>query len=341
MKFITRKAVVRLAVLLAVLIVLGVACGCIMIRMPGKSHRGPLPPLSDDEKAIAAELRRDVAKLASEIGARSGLNPKMLAKAADFIEEELKAAGYEVKRQAFLVDRETYWNLEAELRGTEGTRGGDEIVVVGAHYDSVDEGGCPGANDNASGVAAVLALARRFAGQKPSRTLRFVAFANEEPPYFFSKNMGSRAYARGCRERGENVVAMFSLETIGYYTDRPGSQKYPPPLSLFYPSTGNFIAFVGNLSSRKLVHTAIASFRTHAAFPSDGIAAPWWIPGIFWSDHWSFWKEGYPALMITDTAPFRYPYYHTADDTADKLDYERTARVVAGLRKVVEDLTKR
>lgn len=337
MKLITRKAVVRLAVLLAVLIVLGVACWFYMIGMPGQSHRGPLPPLSEDETALAAELRRDVAKLASEIGARSGLNPKALGKAADFIEGELQAAGYEARRQAFVVDKETYWNLEWELRGTEGTKGA-EIVVVGAHYDSVDEGGCPGANDNASGVAAVLALARRFAGQKTGRTLRFVAFANEEPPYFFSKNMGSRAYARGCRERSENVVAMFSLETIGYYTDKRRSQKYPPPLNLCYPSTGSFIAFVGNLSSRPLVRETVASFRRHAAFPSEAIAAPWWVPGIFWSDHWSFWKEGYAALMVTDTALFRYPYYHTPADTPEKLDYERTARVVAGLQRVIEEI---
>ena len=152
--------------------------------------------------------------------------------------------------------------------------------------------------------------------------------------------MGSRVYARRSKARGENIVAMFSLETIGYYSDRPGSQRYPFPLGFFYPSTGSFIAFVSNLSSRALLHEVLASFRRHAAFPAEGVAAPAFIPGVDWSDHWSFWKEGYPALMVTDTAPYRYPYYHTAQDTPDRVDYERTARVVTGLHRMLRELAQ-
>ena len=133
---------------------------------------------------------------------------------------------------------------------------------------------------------------------------------------------------------------MFSLETIGYYTDKPDTQSYPFPLSFFYPKTGNFVAFVANLSSRALLHEAIASFRRHAQFPSEGVAAPGLLPGVGWSDHWSFWKEGYPALMVTDTAPYRYPYYHTMQDTPDKVDYERLARVVTGLDGMLRDLAR-
>ena len=151
--------------------------------------------------------------------------------------------------------------------------------------------------------------------------------------------MGSLVYAHECRRRGEKIVAMLSLETIGYYSDRPGSQHYPFPLSFFYPSTGHFLAFVSNLGSRGLLHQAIASFRRHAAFPSEGVASPAFIPGVDWSDHWSFWQEGYPALMVTDTAPYRYPHYHTAEDTPDKVDYERLARVVTGLYHMVRELT--
>jgi Zn-dependent M28 family amino/carboxypeptidase len=147
--------------------------------------------------------------------------------------------------------------------------------------------------------------------------------------------MGSWIHARGCRRREENIVAMLSLETIGYYSDAPGSQHYPPPLGSFYPSEGNFIGFVGDWASRQLVIDVIAAFRRLVAFPSEGAALPANVPGVGWSDHWAFWQEGFPALMVTDTAPFRYPHYHTPDDTADKLDYDRMARVVAGLADVL------
>jgi hypothetical protein len=147
--------------------------------------------------------------------------------------------------------------------------------------------------------------------------------------------MGSVRYARRCRQRDEQIVAMLSLETIGYYSDAPGSQQYPFPFGLLYPSEGNFIGFVGNVSSGDLVRTAIGAFRQHARFPSEGAAVPASIQGVGWSDHWSFWQVGYPGIMVTDTAPFRYPHYHRREDTPDKVDYARMARVVAGLEHVV------
>ena len=305
-----------------------------LIRMPGRSHRGPLPMMDEELVQLAAELRRHVAQLAEEIGERNVLHrPGELAQAADYIEAEFAGAGYEVKRQEYQVSGTTCSNLEVEIPGT--TRP-DEIVVVGAHYDSVP--GSPAANDNGSGVAAVLALARSFRSIPPERTLRFVAFVNEEKPYAHTGQMGSVVYARRCRERGEKVMAMLSLETIGYYSDEPGSQKYPPPIGRFYPSTGNFIAFVGNTRYGWLVREVVAAFRRSEAFPSEGGVLPESIPNIGFSDHWSFWQEGYPALMVTDTANFRYPYYHTAEDTVDKVDFERMARVVRGLKSVVADL---
>jgi Zn-dependent M28 family amino/carboxypeptidase len=213
-------------------------------------------------------------------------------------------------------------------------------VVVGAHYDS--HGNIPAADDNASGVAAVLALARAYARERPGpeRTLRFVFFVNEEPPFFQTDAMGSRVYARRCRARGETIVAMLSLETVGYYCDRSGSQNYPFPLSAFYPSRGDFIGFVGDLSSRRLVKRVVDSFRRHAMFPSQGAALPSGLRGVGWSDQWSFWQEGYPAVMCTDTAPFRNPNYHTPRDTPDTLDFDRMARVVEGLTGVVRELTR-
>ena len=209
-------------------------------------------------------------------------------------------------------------------------------MVVGAHYDSVL--GSPGADDNATGVAAVLEIARACASLRWPRTLRLVAFVNEEPPFFLGGDMGSLRYARRLREEGRNVVAMLSLETIGYYSDRPGSQQYPFPFRFFYPERGDFVAFVGNIASRDLVRRTVASFRSQAGFPSEGLAAPGWITGVGWSDHWSFWQQGYPAVMVTDTAPFRYPHYHAGTDTPEKVDYERLSRVVAGLTDVVGEL---
>ena len=304
-----------------------------MIRMPGCSAGGPLPPLSPREAALREELRRDVTRLAGEIGERNLLHEDALNAAADFVEGSLAAAGYPVRQQEYQVAGTYCRNLEAGRPGSDRV---DEIVVIGAHYDSV--AGSPGANDNATGTAALLALARAFAAVQPSRTLRFVAFVNEEPPYFQTPAMGSVVYARRCRERGERLAAMLSLETIGYYADAPDSQQYPFPFNLFYPSTGNFIGFVGNLASGRLVRQVIASFRRHARVPSEGIATFAGIPGVGWSDQWAFWQEGYPAVMVTDTALFRDPAYHSPMDTPERLDYDRLARVVAGLERVVAEL---
>jgi Zn-dependent M28 family amino/carboxypeptidase len=303
-----------------------------MMGMPGASYRGELPAADEALVSLAHELHQDVRHLAVDIGERNVQNrPQALALAADWIEAGFSAAGLATERQEYQVPDCTCCNLAAEIRGP--TR---EIVIVGAHYDTVL--GSPGANDNASGVAATLSLARRLAGLKTCRTLRFVAFVNEEKPYAHTKQMGSRVYARRCRERSENVTAMLSLETIGYYDDTPGSQKYPPPLGLLYPSTGNFVAFIGNMASRDLVRRVVVTFRKVERFPSEGGAFPALVPRIGDSDHASFWKEGYPALMVTDTANFRYPYYHMPQDTIDKIDFERLARVVRGLAKVVEEL---
>ncbi|NUQ61492.1 MAG: M28 family peptidase [Pirellulales bacterium] len=300
-------------------------------KLRGKSYQGVLPVADEPLLALAAELRQDVSHLAEEIGERNiGRRPKELAMAADWIEAELAETGHQVRRQQYEVSGVACCNLEAGILGAAIP---EEIVVIGAHYDSVT--GTPGANDNGSGVAALLALARRSAHRKADRTLRFVAFANEEPPYFQTGQMGSWVYAKECRKRGEKVTAMLSLETIGYFDDRPGSQKYPPLFNLVYPSTGNFIGFVGNLRSARLVEEALAAFRKHEQFPSEGGAFPEAVPGVGFSDQWSFWQEGYPALMVTDTAMFRYPHYHEPEDTVDKIDFLRLARVVRGLDGVV------
>jgi hypothetical protein len=282
-----------------------------MIDMPKSSYTGPFQPLSEDEVQVRDRLEKHVSMLAGEIGERNIRHPQGLEASLDYIEKILGDLGYQVEMQEFKVEGKTVANLEAERIGTSLA---GEIVVVGAHYDSVF--GTPGANDNASGVAGLLEIARLLATEELPRTVRFVAFVNEEPPFFMTGDMGSRVYASRSRRRGEDIVAMLSIETIGYYSEDAGSQHYPFPFSYFYPSTANFIGFIGNFSSRRLVRRAIGTFREHTRFPS----------------------EGYPAIMVTDTALFRYDYYHTPQDTPDKLDYARTARVVSGLTRVVADL---
>jgi hypothetical protein len=303
------------------------------MRMPGKnvSKAGLLSP---DEIALRQELRTDVQKLAGEIGERNMWHYDQLNAAVDFIEGSFSQAGVRTRKDSYQIQGQSCHNLEAEVSGSR-----PEIIVIGAHYDSVF--GSPGANDNGTGVAATLALARRFADKKPQHTLRFVAFVNEEPPYFLSDEMGSLVYARRCNERGDKISAMISLETIGYFSDAPNSQRYPSPgLGVFYPRIGNFIGFVSNVRSRALLRRVIALFRKHAKVPSEGAALPAFVPGVSWSDQWSFWQHGYPAIMVTDTAPFRYPYYHSSNDTPDKLDYDRFALVVSGMERVIEDLDK-
>jgi Zn-dependent M28 family amino/carboxypeptidase len=168
--------------------------------------------------------------------------------------------------------------------------------------------------------------------------MRLVFYVNEELPWFATEKMGSLVHANGLALGERDVVAMLSLETVGWYSDAPGSQRYPFPFKLLYPSTGDFIAFVANPRSRSLLHRVIGSFRRHAAFPSEGAVALESIAGVSWSDQWAYWKFGWPAVMVTDTAPFRYPHYHTLRDTPDKLDYDRLARVVKGLEGVARDL---
>ncbi len=280
-------------------------------------------------------LESHVAELAGAIGERNVFLPEALAAAAGYIREEWRAQGYRVGVQTYVARGQECVNLEVTRRGG---RAPDHLMLVGAHYDSVS--GSPGANDNGSGVAALLELSRAFAERQPDLSLRFVAFVNEEPPFFPGGGMGSMVYARAARRRGDDIRLMLSLETIGYYSDQPGSQRYPPIYRHFYPDRGNFVAFVSNLRSRRWLRRAVTAFKEHSSFPVESAAALSIVPGVGWSDHQSFWRQGYPALMVTDTAPYRYPYYHTAEDTPDKIDYARLTEVTDGLLGALQTLAK-
>jgi len=320
-------------VLLAGVVLILVLPLAFMTGMPGRSYRGPLPPLSPEESETATNLKKHVTYLAGTIGERNVIAYQELESTRQYIEDFLHGAGYKVNSQEYVVQMRKMKNLIVEIPGA--TRP-NEIVVIGAHYDTV--GDCPGADDNSSGVAALLELARLLKSSHPARTLRLVAFVNEEPPWFQTDDMGSLVYAQHARKLNENIVAALSLETIGMYSDAEGSQQYPAGFGLLYPSKGDFISFIGNVASRPLVREAIGTFRETTRFPSEGAAVPAAIPGVGWSDHWSFWSQGYPAIMVTDTAPFRNPNYHRPGDKPETLDYERMARVVRGLEKVVVKL---
>jgi Zn-dependent M28 family amino/carboxypeptidase len=303
--------------------------------MPGRSHQGALPPSTVDETAVAGELHRHVQTLAGDIGERHVGRPAALRAAAAYIEAQLRSYGYAVAAQPFAAREVTVSNLEAELRGT---RDPGRVLIVGAHYDSAP--GTPGANDNGSGVAATLVLARRLAGQPQGATIRFVFWVNEEPPFFQTDLMGSVVYARRSRERQERIVGVLSLETLGYYTDTPGSQHYPSAIRGNYPDRGNFVTFVSDRGSRAVLEAAVAAFRNTTAFPAEGLAAPASVDGVGWSDQWAFWQEGYPGVMVTDTAPFRYRHYHRRTDTPTEVVYDRLARVVSGLERTVRELAR-
>lgn len=318
-----------------VLALCGLSCG-ITMRMPDQSYEGQRPELTGEQIAAAERLRKSVNHLAVTIGERNTRQPQALAASADYIEQRWQALGLEPKRLGYAIGNESYDNLEVIIPGsTKAT----ELVVIGAHYDSAV--GTPGANDNGSGVAMLLELSRRLATYKPARSLHLVAFVNEEPPYFRTNKMGSRVYADQLANKEKNVVAMLSLETIGYYTDADDSQHYPFPFSLFYPSRGNFVAFVANSESVNLARDSVAHFRQSVDFPSEGAAAPSSIEGIDWSDQQGFWLNGYPALMVTDTAPNRYPHYHEPSDTPAQLDFEAMALVTDGVEAVVKHLLDR
>ncbi len=306
-----------------------------MVAMPGAPHKGPRPAMTAAEVALEPRLRGHVEVLAGEIGPRNVVDLGGLRAAEAYIDGVWRGQGHEVLRQTFLAQHLEVSNLEIVLPGH---RAPDEIVIIGAHYDT--HIGSPGADDNGSGVAALLELGALLRRRAPGRTVRLVAFVNEEYPFARTDIMGSVVYARRSRALGEDIVEMISLEMLGNYSDLPGSQTHRWYFEPFYSDRGDFIGIMGDLSSRGRVARLVETFRGVSAFPCDGLAAPGWLAGTYRSDHWAFWLEGYPGVMITDTASFRTPDYHTASDTPDTLEYDQLARLTAALADVIEALAR-
>ncbi|MBM4168668.1 MAG: M20/M25/M40 family metallo-hydrolase [Ignavibacteria bacterium] len=273
-------------------------------------------------------LHSIVVALSRDYPSRSGLNPSVLRGSSLFLEQQLQSAGYEVLIESYRAGGLEARNLFAEKRGTDHRR---PIIIVGAHYDTVI--GTPGADDNASGVAGLLALAGLLKNHPNRSTIRFVLFANEEPPYFGTSQMGSMHHAAGLRKDRVNVGAMLCLEMIGYGGEEK-MQSYPFPFLRQlgrYPRRGNYIALVSDVRSRRLLRRVKPAMRKGCDLGVESIVMPGFIPPLNLSDHAAFWKHGFPALMITDTAFLRNPHYHLASDTADTLNYVFLRNVVQGV----------
>ncbi len=281
-------------------------------------------------RELEARLRRHVSALAGEIGERNVGHPEALRAAEAYIAGELTTIGFNVARQTYVAEGVDCSNIEATVAGNARA---SEIVLVGAHYDTVP--GSPGADDNASAVASLIEIARALRRARPARTVKLVAFVNEEPPFFFTRRMGSWIYASAARRRGDDIRLMLSLEMLGCYSDAPASQSYPPLLRWFYPDRGNFVAFVSNLRSRRALDAAVRAFRSRSDFPAQRLASPGFVPGVAWSDQLSFWRAGYAGVMVTDTAFYRYAHYHAASDTPEKIAYPQMARVADGLAQAI------
>ena len=321
----------KMAGLLGALLLVAVAAAAWMMQpVPFVRRRGRGSPAPEPRR-----LERRVRELVERFHPRDGGHPANMARAAAYIAEELRRTGVPVSEQRFPAARAEYVNVIAAF-GPETP----DVVVVGAHYDVAGE--MPGADDNASGVAGLLELADLLDGARVACRVELVAFALEEAPYFATPIMGSEVYARSLAEAGRRVRGMLCLEMLGCFSDAPGSQTLPfgPVLKLFYPSTGNFIAVVGNLPGARIVRRVKRAMREASDLPVFSINAPAFVPGVDLSDHATFWRRGEPAVMITDTAFYRNPRYHTEHDIPHTLDYQRMAEVVAGLRHSVLDLAR-
>jgi len=284
---------------------------------------------------IAERLKDHVRMLSEEIGERDLEYYRELEQAADYITKQLESYGYKVKLQEYTLQDKKVENIIARKIGSVAP---NKVIIAGAHYDTVVT---PGADDNASGVAAVLELARILRNRPSVNSIEFCFFTNEEEPFFKTAAMGSQVFIREAKAGAEDIKAAVLFDMIGYYTDKANSQRYFPVITgLFLPNRGNFISVSSNSGSRDLSAFLVKSFQRHSRFPIVLLSTNF-DPVIDFSDHWSFWKAGYPAVMVGDTIFLRSAKYHTNADTWDTLDFESMACVVEGFSASLFDLANR
>jgi hypothetical protein len=324
----------------AIFVAMGTLMACSSSK--GPAHASPAPSRTAVDPRLRDRLRAHVRVLAGDIGPRRPGAGDALERAARYVEATWRSSGFEVVSQHYRANGRPVRNLEVVLPGSDPQAA---AIVVGAHYDSAPADGPggppPGADDNASGVALLLELGRALPASSLPRPVRLVAFTCEEPPYFQTEDMGSLHYARRLAASGVRVQGMIALESLGYFSDQPGSQQYPAGLSLVYPDRGNFVAVVGNRDSAALVKDVATLLVERSPLPIETGSLPAFLPGVGWSDHWAFWEIGVPAVMLTDTAPFRNPNYHRHSDRVETLDYDSLAALGAALPGVVTKLASR
>ena len=284
----------------------------------------------------ASRLYEHVHHLSVRIGSRSFYEYGRIEEAKKYLRSTLEGMGYQPELQEYEYDGRIFSNIIVSIGGI---RKSGETVIIGAHYDTVQ--GTPGADDNASAVAILLEICRSLKKDVPSRTLKLIFFVLEEPPLYNTKAMGSFIYAGAAKRRGEDIQAMLSLEMLGYFSDKKGGQSFPLPLmNLIYSTTPNFIAVVGDRRSRGLVKRIKSSMEKSSDIPVETLSTSSYVPGVALSDHNSFWKMGYPAVMITDTAFYRNPHYHGSRDTIDPLNFQKMTGVLKGLVQTARDLAE-
>jgi hypothetical protein len=308
-----------------------------MVKCEGNWRKEPL------EKKMKMELIEIKKSMESDIEYLQSLGPrnsendasyKQLRQCEEWIKQKWESQGYVVKKQTFSYKGKEYSNLEIEIKGRILP---SEIIIISAQYDTLPDS--PGANNNGSGIAILFQLSQLLRKHTPDRTLRLLNFVNEEDPFFGTEMMGSFQYAKSCRQREEDILVMLSMDALGIYKDEPGSQRLPFPFSLFYPSRGNFLAFIGDFSSRKYMVETTRGFKKGSSFSIKAGVVPKWVEGAAWSDHLSFWRFGYPGIMITDTGGFRSLSHTTKEDTMEKLNFEAMSRIVIGMYASAVHLT--
>jgi len=293
--------------------------GPFVLRVPKRESGG---------EASVERLRESVRFLCEEVHPRDYLHASNLDRAAGWIEARMRQAGLEVSLQEYRLREGTYRNVIARRPGSEPGAG---AVVIGAHYDAV--AGTPGADDNASGVAVLMELARTLPPGTNRRTWYLVAFSTEEPPFYHSNDMGSYVFARDLAERGEPVHVMVALDLVGFFTSEPGSQAFPlPGVGLLYPSRGDFIVLTGDLGASRSMRTVKRGMMSAGTIPVRSVRAPAFLGWVHLSDHYSFRRLGMQGVLVTDSAMFRNRNYHGPGDTPETLDYAGMAGVVHAVR---------
>lgn len=306
-----------------------------MTQMPGQSVPVASGALTDDEATLKDRLKNHVDAIAMDIGARGHGYPGPSSETVRYLSTQLKRARFDVRETTFDSKGMPAVNLEGTLMGT---RKKDEVLLLGANWDS--QGKSPGADDNASGCAVLLEIARMIGDTASERTVRVVFFGNGAGPFAGGENSGAWTYAREAHKRGDKIVTMLDFDCLGNYRDTPGSQSVPFPLSTCYPSSGNFVLFGGDLGVRDLVRRAVGEFRKMGRFPCHGVALPGFIPGVLDADFGAFTHFGYPAFVVTDTGKYRYDKVGTLWDTVDRLDFDKMARATTGILRVVNAMAR-